>query len=146
MKKIYKRSLLSLIYNLIGAVAGAIFVAVIVGALTDKIVIAGGVGCLILILAVGFMFSQSKLQVEVDDQTVTFITKKKDRSYTIADCTFHSKITNNDDFDLTVYCNGERESFDCSFLSGSDYSSLLEDLGVVGEKQEAIKLTTNRKL
>ncbi len=146
MKKIYKRSLWSLICNLVGAVVGAAFVAVIIGVLTDKTLLAGCVGIVILLLGGGLMFSQSKLQVEVDEQTVSFITKKKDRTYTISECAFHSKITNNDDFELTVYCNGERESFDCSFLSEGDYSSLLEDLGVIGEKQEAIKLTTKRKL
>lgn len=59
-------------------------------------------------------------------------------------CEFYSRIKNNDDFTLTVVCSGEKKSFDCSFLGYSKYNDLLEKLGVVGEKQVAVKLDTKK--
>ncbi len=131
---------------MISAVVGSVFLFILIGSITDNLIISAAIGLLFFLLVVSIMFSQSKLRVEIDNETVSFITKKKSSTYTISECGFHSQITNHDDYELTVDCNGAKESFDCSFLSKKDYMSLLNDLGIVGEKQVAIKLNTTKKI
>lgn len=144
MQRIYKRKTATLIYHLLIAFIAFVFVFVIARSITHTTWIAGLIAFVILLVSVGFILSGSNLKIVVDDTTVTFIEKKKTTCHEIKKCSFSSKITDKSDFSLTVYDGSESYYYDCSYIGSNQYDSLLNDLGVIGEKQKIQKIETRK--
>lgn len=144
MKTEYTGKKLTLVYNLFMYFVGAVFVFLLIWFFTKNIIISAGVSVLLLFISVACGISDSRLKIVIDDKNICFITKRESKTFEIDNCEFYSHIENNEDFRLTVVCNGEKNSFDCTFLGYSKYCDLLENLGVTGEKQKAIKIETKK--
>lgn len=134
----------TLIYHLMIALAAVVFVFVIANSITHIMWIASLIALFILVMSVGFVLSDAKLKIIVDDSRVTFIEKRKSTCHEIAKCSFSSKITDGLDFHITVYDGSESYCYDCSYIGSDQYNSLLDDLGVTGEKQKIQKVETRK--
>lgn len=144
MQRIYQRSMATLAYHSLIALVASVFVFVIACSLTHTTWIAGLIALAVLAAAAGMIFSGAKLQIMVDDTSVTFMEKRKTHRHELAKCSFSSVIRDNSDLTLTVCDGGESYFYDCSYLGLGQYQRLLEDLGVVGEKLEVRKIETRK--
>lgn len=144
MQRVYKRKVTTLIYHLMIALIVAVFVFVIARSIIQTTWIAGLIAFAILLASVALILSDAKLKIIVDDTKVTFIEKNKTTCHAIKNCLFSSRITDGTDFYLTVYDGSESYHYDCSYIGSDQYNSLLNDLGVTGEKQKVQKIETRR--
>ena len=139
MEKIYKRSLIALIYNAV-IMAFGVFAAVV-----GKTIIAVGVAAVIILWALINIYRGARTKVILNGDRLFIYDGKREFDYNMNRVQLSSEQINNDTFYLYVNTDdGENEVFDLSFLGVMKFNELIEDLGVVGEKSEAIKLHVNK--
>lgn len=144
MEKIYKRSLIALIYNVI-IMAFGVFAAVVISSVIGKTIIAVGVAAVIIVWALINIYRGARTKVILNGDKLFIYDGKREFDYNMNRVQLSSEQINNDTFYLYVNTDdGENEVFDLSFLGVMKFNELIEDLGVVGEKSEAIKLHVNK--
>jgi hypothetical protein len=144
MEKIYKRSLIALIYNVI-IMAFGVFAAVVISSVIGKTIIAVGVAAVIIVWALINIYRGARTKVILNGDKLFIYDGKREFDYNMNRVQLSSEQINNDTFYLYVNTDdGENEVFDLSFLGVMKFNQLIEDLGVVGEKSEAIKLHVNK--
>jgi hypothetical protein len=144
MEKIYKRSLIALIYNAV-IMAFGVFAAVVISSVIGKTIIAVGVAAVIIVWALINIYRGARTKVILNGDKLFIYDGKREFDYNMNRVQLSSEQINNDTFYLYVNTDdGENEVFDLSFLGVMKFNELIEDLGVVGEKSEAIKLHVNK--
>ena len=144
MEKIYKRSLIALIYNVV-IMAFGVFAAVVISAVIGKTIIAVGVAAVIILWALINIYRGARTKVILNGDKLFIYDGKREFDYNMNRVQLSSEQINNDTFYLYVNTDdGENEVFDLSFLGVMKFNELIEDLGVVGEKSEAIKLHVDK--
>lgn len=144
MEKIYKRSLIALIYNVV-IMAFGVFAAVVISSVIGKTIIAAGVAAVIIVWALINIYRGARTKVILNGDKLFIYDGKREFDYNMNRVQLSSEQINNDTFYLYVNTDdGENEVFDLSFLGVMKFNELIEDLGVVGEKSEAIKLHVDK--
>ena len=145
MKKIYRRSLVAFIYNLIIMIFGALVVFLISGVIGGyKVAII--ISSIIVILVVISIFRQLRTKIIINGNDLLINDGKKEFNYNLNEVHISSEQRNNDSFFLYLYTeDGNKEMFDLSSLGKRKYNELIEDLGVVGVKSKTIKLNDVHK-
>lgn len=144
MEKIYKRSLIALIYNVV-IMAFGVFAAVVISSVIGKTIIAVGVAAVIIVWALINIYRGARTKVILNGDKLFIYDGKREFDYNMNRIQISSEQINNDTFYLYVNTDdGENEVFDLSFLGVMKFNELIEDLGVVGEKSEAIKLHVDK--
>lgn len=144
MEKIYKRSLIALIYNAV-IMAFGVFAAVVISSVIGKTIIAVGVAAVIIVWALINIYRGARTKVILNGDKLFIYDGKREFDYNMNRIQLSSEQINNDTFYLYVNTDdGENEVFDLSFLGVMKFNELIEDLGVVGEKSEAIKLHVDK--
>lgn len=144
MEKIYKRSLIALIYNVV-IMAFGVFAAVVISSVIGKTIIAVGVAAVIIVWALINIYRGARTKVILKGDKLFIYDGKREFDYNMNRVQLSSEQINNDTFYLYVNTDdGENEVFDLSFLGVMKFNELIEDLGVVGEKSEAIKLHVDK--
>lgn len=144
MEKIYKRSLIALIYNVV-IMAFGVFAAVVISSVIGKTIIAVGVAAVIIVWALINIYRGARTKVILNGDKLFIYDGKREFDYNMNRVQLSSEQINNDTFYLYVNTDdGENEVFDLSFLGVMKFNELIEDLGVVGEKSEAIKLHVDK--
>lgn len=144
MEKIYKRSLIALIYNAV-IMAFGVFAAVVISSVIGKTIIAVGVAAVIILWALINIYRGARTKVILEGDRLFIYDGKREFDYNMNRVQLSSEQINNDTFYLYVNTDdGENEVFDLSFLGVMKFNELIEDLGVVGEKSEAIKLHVDK--
>ena len=145
MEKIYRRSFVSFIYNLIIMIFGALvafLISVVIGGYKVAIIISS----IIIILVVISIFRQLRTKIIINGNDLSINDGKKEFNYNLNEVHISSEQRNNDSFFLYVYTeDGNKEMFDLSSLGKRKYNELIEDLGVVGVKSKTIKLNDVNK-
>lgn len=145
MEKIYRRSLVAFIYNLIIMIFGALvafLISVVIGGYKVAIIISS----IIIILVVISIFRQLRTKIIINGNDLSINDGKKEFNYNLNEVHISSEQRNNDSFFLYVYTeDGNKEMFDLSSLGKRKYNELIEDLGVVGVKSKTIKLNDVNK-
>ena len=133
MEKIYRRSLVAVIYNLIIMIFG-VLVAFLISGVIGGYKVAIIISSIIIILVV----------INVNGLSIN--DGKKEFNYNLNEVHISSEQRNNDSFFLYLYTeDGNKEMFDLSSLGKRKYNELIEDLGVVGVKSKIIKLNDVNK-
>ena len=145
MEKIYRRSLVAVIYNLIIMIFGALVVFLISGVIGGyKVAII--ISSIIIILVVISIFRQLRTKIIINGNRLSINDGKKEFNYNLNEVHISSEQRNNDSFFLYLYTeDGNKEMFDLSSLGKRKYNELIEDLGVVGVKSKTIKLNDVNK-
>lgn len=145
MEKIYRRSLVAFIYNLIIMIFGALVAFLISGAIGGyKVAII--ISSIIIILVVISIFRQLRTKIIINGNDLSINDGKKEFNYNLNEVHISSEQRNNDSFFLYIYTeDGNKEMFDLSSLGKRKYNELIEDLGVVGVKSKTIKLNDVNK-
>lgn len=145
MEKIYRRSLVAFIYNLIIMIFGALVAFLISGVIVGyKVAII--ISSIIIILVVISIFRQLRTKIIINGNSLSINDGKKEFNYNLNEVHISSEQRNNDSFFLYLYTeDGNKEMFDLSLLGKRKYNELIEDLGVVGVKSKTIKLNDVNK-
>lgn len=145
MEKIYRRSLVSSIYNLIIMIFG-VFVAFLISGVIGGYKVAIIISSIIIILVVISIFRQLRTKIIINGNGLLINDGKKEFNYNLNEVHISSEQRNNDSFFLYLYTeDGNKEMFDLSSLGKRKYNELIEDLGVVGVKSKTIKLNDVNK-
>lgn len=145
MEKIYRRSLVAFIYNLIIMIFGAL-VAFLISEVIGGYKVAIIISSIIIILVVISIFRQLRTKIIINGNDLSINDGKKEFNYNLNEVHISSEQRNNDSFFLYIYTeDGNKEMFDLSSLGKRKYNELIEDLGVVGVKSKTIKLNDVNK-
>ena len=145
MEKIYRRSLVAVIYNLIIMIFG-VLVAFLISGVIGGYKVAIIISSIIIILVVISIFRQLRTKIIINGNRLSINDGKKEFNYNLNDVHISSEQRNNDSFFLYLYTeDGNKEMFDLSSLGKRKYNELIEDLGVVGVKSKTIKLNDVNK-
>ena len=145
MEKIYRRSLVAVIYNLIIMIFG-VLVAFLISGVIGGFIVAIIISSIIIILVVISLFRQLRTKIIINGNRLSINDGKKEFNYNLNEVHISSEQINNDSFFLYLYTeDGNKEMFDLSSLGKRKYNELIEDLGVVGVKSKTIKLNDVNK-
>lgn len=145
MEKIYRRSLVAVIYNLIIMIFG-VLVAFLISGVIGGYKVAIIISSIIIILVVISIFRQLRTKIIINGNSLSINDGKKEFNYNLNEVHISSEQRNNDSFFLYLYTeDGNKEMFDLSSLGKRKYNELIEDLGVVGVKSKTIKLNDVNK-
>ena len=145
MEKIYRRSLVAVIYNLIIMIFG-VLVAFLISGVIGGYKVAIIISSIIIILVVISIFRQLRTKIIINGNGLLINDGKKEFNYNLNEVHISSEQINNDSFFLYLYTeDGNKEMFDLSSLGKRKYNELIEDLGVVGVKSKTIKLNDVNK-
>ena len=145
MEKIYRRSLVTVIYNLIIMIFG-VLVAFLISGVIGGYKVAIIISSIIIILVVISIFKQLRTKIIINGNGLSIKDGKKEFTYNLNEVHISSEQINNDSFFLYLYTeDGNKEMFDLSSLGKRKYNELIEDLGVVGVKSKTIKLNDVNK-
>ena len=145
MEKIYRRSLVAFIYNLIIMIFG-VLVAFLISGVIGGYKVAIIISSIIIILVVISIFRQLRTKIIINGNHLSINDGKKEFNYNLNEVHISSEQRNNDSFFLYLYTeDGNKEMFDLSSLGKRKYNELIEDLGVVGVKSKTIKLNDVNK-
>ena len=145
MEKIYRRSLVAVIYNLIIMIFGAL-VAFLISGVIGGYKVAIIISSIIIILVIISIFRQLRTKIIINGNRLSINDGKKEFNYNLNEVHISSEQRNNDSFFLYLYTeDGNKEMFDLSSLGKRKYNELIEDLGVVGVKSKIIKLNDVNK-
>lgn len=145
MEKIYRRSLVAFIYNLIIMIFG-VLVAFLISGVIGGYKVAIIISSIIIILVVISIFRQLRTKIIINGNGLSINDGKKEFNYNLNEVHISSEQRNNDSFFLYLYTeDGNKEMFDLSSLGKRKYNELIEDLGVVGVKSKTIKLNDVNK-
>ena len=145
MEKIYRRSLVAVIYNLIIMIFG-VLVAFLISGVIGGYKVAIIISSIIIILVVISIFRQLRTKIIINGNRLSINDGKKEFNYNLNEVYISSEQRNNDSFFLYLYTeDGNKEMFDLSSLGKRKYNELIEDLGVVGVKSKTIKLNDVNK-
>ena len=145
MEKIYRRSLVAVIYNLIIMIFG-VLVAFLISGVIGGYKVAIIISSIIIILVVISIFRQLRTKIIINGNVLSINDGKKEFNYNLNEVHISSEQINNDSFFLYIYTeDGNKEMFDLSSLGKRKYNELIEDLGVVGVKSKTIKLNDVNK-
>ena len=145
MEKIYRRSLVAVIYNLIIMIFG-VLVAFLISGVIGGYKVAIIISYIIIILVVISIFRQMRTKIIINGNRLSINDGKKEFNYNLNEVHISSEQRNNDSFFLYLYTeDGNKEMFDLSSLGKRKYNELIEDLGVVGVKSKTIKLNDVNK-
>ena len=145
MEKIYRRSLVAVIYNFIIMIFG-VLVAFLISGVIGGYKVAIIISSIIIILVVISIFRQLRTKIIINGNRLSINDGKKEFNYNLNEVHISSEQRNNDSFFLYLYTeDGNKEMFDLSSLGKRKYNELIEDLGVVGVKSKTIKLNDVNK-
>lgn len=145
MEKIYRRSLVAVIYNFIIMIFG-VLVAFLISGVIGGYKVAIIISSIIIILVVISIFRQMRTKIIINGNRLSINDGKKEFNYNLNEVHISSEQINNDSFYLYLYTeDGNKEMFDLSSLGKRKYNELIEDLGVVGVKSKTIKLNDVNK-
>ena len=145
MEKIYRRSLVAVIYNLIIMIFG-VLVAFLISGVIGGYKVAIIITSIIIILVAISIFRQLRTKIIINGNSLSINDGKKEFNYNLNEVHISSEQINNDSFYLYLYTeDGNKEMFDLSSLGKRKYNELIEDLGVVGVKSKTIKLNDVNK-
>ena len=145
MEKIYRRSLVAVIYNFIIMIFG-VLVAFLISGVIGGYKVAIIISSIIIILVVISIFRQLRTKIIINGNSLSINDGKKEFNYNLNEVHISSEQRNNDSFFLYLYTeDGNKEMFDLSSLGKRKYNELIEDLGVVGVKSKTIKLNDVNK-
>lgn len=145
MEKIYRKSYIALLLNFVSLSLLLIVIFFLLNTFFDfKIALWSSFFLAILFLF--FFFQKSRIEVVISDDTLSIFLGMKSYQYDLKKVSFRSEQINNNTFILYVIDeNGRDESFDLSLLGFSKYQQILEDLRIIGERSDVIKIETKKK-
>ena len=97
------------------------------------------------LLSLYMIYSYIKTKIIVDNNILIYLYKGKKKEFNINLYAIKA-VSGDSGQELTLIDkDGKKEELDCDFLSSSQYNDLLNEIGIIGEKQQSIEIEVNRK-
>ncbi len=143
--KEYKVSLWVVIKNTVIGIFFTGVVAVLAGFFVENLLIVIGIAVIVALIYIYATFIGARIYIRVDGNDLYIRRGRNEYRFKTDEIAIRAKSSNDDAADLYIHDGTKEEHIDCSLLGHTRFYELLEDLGVIGEKQEAIKLETKKK-
>lgn len=144
-EKIYRSSIIAVIWNSISILLGVAIVSFMIGyffGLQYAAIVAVILGVPVMVNLV----HHSLMKVTITDTDLHIVIGKKQYHYRLDEIVIHATRTNNDTFTLDIQdSTGKTEYFDFSMIGLINYYNLLDDLKVTGENSKVVKLDAVQK-
>lgn len=145
MYKIYRFSLIALIWNTLGYAIATLALFVLVAYFLE-IKIALVISAIIALLIILSMFKDLKTKVIISDDNLELHYHNKIYNYDLKKINYKAKMVNNDQNTLYITDNqGKIQDFDLSMLGRLKFESLLDDLDELTNKDKVIKIATTKR-
>lgn len=97
------------------------------------------------LLSLYMIYSYIKTKIIVDNNILIYLYKGKKKEFNINLYAIKA-VSGDSGQELTLIDkDGKKEELDCDFLSSYQYNDLLNEIGIIGEKQQSIEIEVNRK-
>ena len=98
-----------------------------------------------ILLSLYMIYSYIKTKIIVDNNILIYLYKGKKKEFNINLYAIKA-VSGDSGQELTLIDkDGKKEELDCDFLSSYQYNDLLNEIGIIGEKQQSIEIEVNRK-
>ena len=147
--KVYKPLLYRIILNFVSGLVGAALVSVIIVALFFKNSSSIWFFVLMAVFYVVYLYLvifSNMMSIEVTENELILRKRSKEEHFPFSEYSFSAEIhTSRNSTERTLWANkadGSRESIDCELIGGTQFESLMEDLGITGDSATVTKLET----
>ena len=147
--KVYKPLLYRIILNFVSGLVGATLVSVIIVALFFKNSSSIWFFVLMAVFYVVYLYLvvfSNMMSIEVTENELILRKRSKEEHFPFSEYSFSAEIhTSRNSTERTLWANkadGSRESIDCELIGGTQFESLMEDLGITGDSATVTKLET----
>lgn len=149
IKKTYKPKLYRIILNVIYSILGVIVLFYLLTYFISNINIIVMISLLFLVSYYKVVIYNTYVTICIDDNKLIYKNKNKIKSYDIDKCKFSAKIvTTNGDSECVLNIideNGNIDYIDCELIGYSQFNNLLNDLKIIGDEANPIKIKTIMK-
>ena len=135
----------TILFNILSTIFLGLFISVLLDIFNVNWNIIYIVLGIFILLSLYMIYSYIKTKIIVDNNILIYLYKGKKKEFNINLYAIKA-ISGDSGQELTLIDkDGKKEELDCDFLSSSQYNDLLNEIGVIGKKQKAIKIEINRK-
>lgn len=136
-------------YTILFNILSTLFLGFFIVVLLDIFNVNWNIICIVLGIFILFslyvVYSYIKTKIIIDNNILIYLYKGKKKEFNINLYAIKA-ISGDSGQELTLIDkDGKKEELDCDFLSSSQYNDLLNEIGVIGEKQQSIEIEVNRK-
>ena len=135
----------TILFNILSTIFLGLFISVLLDIFNVNWNIIYIVLGIFILLSLYMIYSYIKTKIIIDNNMLIYLYKGKKKEF---DINFYSikSVSGDSGQELTLIDkDGKKEELDCDFLSSNQYNDLLNEIGVIGKKQKAIKIEINRK-
>lgn len=135
----------TILFNILSTIFLGFFISVLLDIFNVNLNIIYIVLGIFILLSLYMIYSYIKTKIIIDNNMLIYLYKGKKKEF---DINFYSikAVSGDSGQELTLIDkDGKKEELDCDFLSSNQYNDLLNEIGVIGKKQKAIKIEINRK-
>lgn len=148
-KKIYKPKAYRIILNVIYGILGMIVLAYLLTYFISNINIIILISILFLIIYFKWVIYNTYIIIYIDNNQLIYKKRKEKKEFDIEKCSFNAKITSSTgDTECTLNIIDEQGTphwLDCELIGYSKFMDLLNDLKIVGDNANPIKIKTLKK-
>ena len=136
-------------YIILFNILSTLFLGFFIVVLLDIFNVNWNIICIVLgiftLISLYMIYSYIKTKIIIDNNILIYLYKGKKKEFNINLYAIKA-ISGDSGQELTLIDkDGKKEELDCDFLSSFQYNDLLNEIGVIGEKQQAIEIEVNRK-
>lgn len=148
-KKIYKPKVYRIVLNIIYGVLAMLVLAYLLTYFINNINIIILISILFLIIYFKWVIYNTYIMIYIDNNHLIYKKKKEKKEFDIEKCSFNAKITSSTgDNECTLNIideQGNSHWLDCELIGYSNFMNLLNDLKIVGDNANPIKIKTLKK-
>ena len=134
-----------ILFNILSTIFLGFFIAILLDIFNVNWNIIYIVLGIFILLSLYVIYSQVKTKIITYDNMLIYLYKGKKKEFNINLYAIKA-ISGDSGQELTLIDkDGKKEELDCDFLSSFQYNDLLNEIGIIGEKQQAIEIEVNRK-
>ena len=148
-KKIYKPKVYRIVLNIIYGVLAMLVLAYLLTYFINNINIIILILILFLIIYFKWVIYNTYIIIYIDNNHLIYKKRKEKKEFDIEKCSFNAKITSSTgDNECTLNIideQGNSHWLDCELIGYSNFMNLLNDLKIVGDNANPIKIKTLKK-
>ena len=148
-KKIYKPKVYRIVLNIIYGVLAMLVLAYLLTYFINNINIIILISILFLIIYFKWVIYNTYIMIYIDNNHLIYKKKKEKKEFDIEKCSFNAKITSSTgDNECTLNIideQGNSHWLDCELIGYSNFMNLLNDLKIVGDNANPIKIKILKK-
>lgn len=144
MEKIYRGSKFTLFLSIVRLVCATAFVFWLTNSWLSYELTLLITGCTAAVLLL-FIIFQRRIEVRISEKTLTISTGRRVYAYERECVGFRAETIDGNTLMLDVLSENGTQDFDLSPLGSTQYEQILNDLNIIGDNSQPIKLSAQRR-